>query len=186
MSFLLLIVNLKHLCGHDVNMEERTEVWSSGSGVRAKDRDDLKEGAVIKSLGRDGGEEAGKSHLEAKRWRVSNCVKKKRQVQNGAAYVKPHQDLIVNLIAVSTCPQSRILNHSVWHFLISTSEVISIICMRRPPSPPPKGRWPYLKQLLVITSLSRHHSVPAHFCLEKLPIWHNSWELPSICLKKVN
>ena len=59
----------------------------------------IKATAVIKSLGKNDGEEGRKGHLEAKRRRVSNCVKKKQQVQHGVTYAKYHQDL-VNLTAV--------------------------------------------------------------------------------------
>ena len=49
---------------------------------------------------------------------------KKKQAQNGVTSTKPHQNVILNLMAVSASPRSGILYQSVWNFLVCTSEVI--------------------------------------------------------------
>ena len=61
----------------------------------------------------------------------------KKQAQDGVICVKPHHDLITDLItnltAVSASPRSGILNQLVWKYLINPSEAISLI---RPPAFP--------------------------------------------------
>ena len=55
-----------------------------------------------------------------------------------------NQDLISNLIVVSTSLRDVTCNNSVWNYLISTSEIICMTALH--PHPSPKGRWPCLKQ----------------------------------------
>lgn len=57
-------------------------------------------------------------------------LKKRLQAPNGVTSVKPlspNEHSRPNLITVSTCSVSDILNRSIWAHLISTSEVICLI-----------------------------------------------------------
>ena len=46
-------------------------------------------------------------------------VKKKQQAQNGVTCAKSHQDLIPNLIAVTTSRRSVTFTESTWNYLVS-------------------------------------------------------------------
>ena len=58
---------------------------------------------------------------------VITYLQKKQQTQNGVTSAKPRKYLIANQIAVSPCPRSRILNQSVYNFLVSISKVICLL-----------------------------------------------------------
>lgn len=63
-------------------------------------------------------------------------LEKKQRAPNGVTCAKPisaNQNLIPNLTVVSASPRDTTFNHSVWNYLVSTSEVV---CQMDPCSPP--------------------------------------------------
>lgn len=82
--------------------------------------------------------------------------------QNGGIFAKPNQNLITNLITVSTFPRNGILNQSIWNFLKTP-------CL------------PWRKLPLPKTIHSFNFLVSLSFCVEKPPIFCSSSESPSSC-----
>ena len=103
-------------------------------------------------------------------------VKKETTVQNGVVCAKPKSqnwDLIPNLITISTFPRVGVSNQSIWHYSISTSEVIYLM---DPCHPPREGDVAWNNQLFarvtflpcLLLPIRVFHCVKlfrAHFCL---------------------
>ena len=60
---------------------------------------------------------------------LSILLKRNNRPKNGVTFAKTHQDSMPNLIVFSASPKSRILNQSVWNFLVNAGEVV---CLKRP------------------------------------------------------